>query len=137
MEGVVYRQYLIRIQIINWIINLFRSSPELCTYEGLMDELNEWMLSDTCARDGCDNLLWGYKSNAFYCADRCRYYVRDRKPKKMAYRKKYENTPERKAYMMKYGKKRNQTPERKAYMKAYWKKYHARKKAEAKPEAPA
>ena len=68
MEEVDVRQLLIRITIINWFIDLFRSNPELIfTYNDWLDEINEWFLSDVCALEGCGNSLLGYPSHAFYC----------------------------------------------------------------------
>ena len=85
MEGVEFRQYLIRITIINWLVSLFRTSPELCTYEGLMDELAEWLWSDICTLEGCDNLLLGYPATALFCCDAHRDRSRNKTPGRKAY----------------------------------------------------
>ena len=126
------RQYLIRIAVINWLLSLFKANPELCTYEGLMDELAAWLLSDTCAREGCDNPLIGYPSNAFYCSDYCRYKARFEKPQRKAYNKIYSlairQLPESKAYQRDYQKAWHEAhPD---YQRDYQRDYRARKKAE-------
>ena len=138
MEGVDLRQYLIRIAVIQWLLSLFRANPDLCTNESLMQELAEWLWSDVCCLEGCDNPLLGYRSDAFFCCD----VHRVQSPERKAYMLTYGRTPERKAYHKKYNKVRQQTPEvkakekarrqtpkRKAYMKAYMKAWYLRKKA--------
>ena len=126
MEGVEFRQYLIRIAIINWLVNLFRSNPELCTYEGLMDELAKWLWSDTCALEGCENLMLEYPSNAFYCSrahatkawfERHPIYSWEYKqsPEYKDAQKAYNKTPERRAKRLAI----QQTPEYKEYAKDY------------------
>ena len=63
------------------------------TYDDWLDEINEWFLSDVCALEGCDNPLLGYKWNAIYCCDACRWKARDQTPERIA----YYQSPERKA----------------------------------------
>jgi len=138
-DGAAFRQYLIRIAVINWLLSLFKANPELCTYEGLMDELAEWLLSDTCALEGCDNPLIGYKITAFFCCHEHAKKAWDEANKRKDYHKAYNQTPERKAW----NKARTQTPEYKEYKKDYdraryktpeyrdyQRDYYARKKAE-------
>ena len=139
MEGVEFRQHLIRIQIINWLVSLFIKSPELFTHRDMMDELAEWLWSDVCWLEGCDNLMMGYRSDAFYCCkahfqkeysktpERIVYYKLLRQlPENKEYHKKYSRTPEARANQ----KDHRQTPKVKAYQKAYQKAYYLRKKAE-------
>ena len=119
-------------------MRLFEFFSGAKAYEGLMDELAEWMWSDTCALEGCENSLLGYKSNAFYCcpAHTQKAWHEENEEYWKAYQKEYQQTPEYKAYrespeykayQKAYDKARSQTPEYKARKKAY----RARKKAEA------
>ena len=153
MDEVDFRQYLIRITFINWLVNLFIRNPELFTNRDLMDELAELMWSDTCALDGCDNSLLGYMVTAFFCCpkhatkayrqspeykanmkayDKARAQTPERKASQKAIMKAYNQTPQRKASNKAYNKAYKQTSEYKAYQKVYNKAYYARKKAEAK-----
>jgi hypothetical protein len=93
MEGVDFRQYLIRIAIINWLLSLFRADPDLCTHESLMQELAEWLWSDVCALEGCDNPMLGYRSHAIYCSPACR----KSSPEYKAHQSIYNKTPKRRA----------------------------------------
>jgi len=117
LESVELRQYLIRIAIINWLVSLFIKSPELFTHRDMMDELAEWLWSDTCALEGCENPLLGYAYNARCCCE-----------------EHYEQLPETQAYRMAFHKAYRSTPKRKDYQKAYHrvydKAYSARKKVE-------
>ena len=117
------RQYLIRIAVINWLLSLFKANPELCTYEGLMDELAAWLLSDVCALEGCDNPLIGYPSTAFYCCEEHRS-------------KAYNQIPEHKAMQRGYGLARRQTPEYKASEKARWQTPEYKANARARQQTP-
>ena len=46
-----------------------------------------------CALEGCDTVLLGYSSKAFFCSDACRWRDRDQTPERIA----YYQSPERKA----------------------------------------
>ena len=138
MEGIAFRQYLIRIAVINWLLSLFKANPELCTYEGLMDELAAWLLSDTCALEGCDNPLLGYISSAFFCCNKHgarAYYANmsdeDKEHRKALEKEHYEANKEKIIASVAAWKKanpekvkatektyrQNMTPEQKAYQK--------------------
>jgi len=110
------RQYLIRIAVINWLLSLFKANPELCTYEGLMDELAAWLLSDTCALEGCDNPLIGYPWNALFCCEEhwsIAYWTPEQIEKRLASGRKEGMTPEQIEKKNANGRKyyANRTPE--------------------------
>ena len=126
------RQYLIRIAVINWLLSLFKANPELCTYEGLMDELAAWFLSDTCALEGCENPLIGYKSDAFYCSDACgkRAWDEANLEHSRDYNKAHYHTPAGKAVRTRANNKYRQSVNGKAKRNKNSAEYRARKKAE-------
>ena len=92
-----------------------------------MDELAAWLWSDTCALDGCENLLLGYPWNALYCCRAHRDKVRAQTPERKASEKARRQTPQYKATRKAHyqtpeykaaNKARKQTPEYKAAIKA-------------------
>ena len=126
MEGVALRQYMMRIAVINWLLSLFKANPELFTHRDLMDELAEWLWSDTCALEGCENLRLGMRADAFYCSHTCacRGWYKEHPD----YWNEY-GTPERRAAKYQGKKKWRQTPAGKASRVKSSKRWYAKKKA--------
>ena len=125
----------LRFQIFLWLLNYWRMyRPEHFDMSDAWREICESMPPiPVCALEGCDTLLFGYNSGAFYC---CNAHAKkgwfEENPAYMkAYMKDYQQTPERKAIRNAY----QQTPEYKAWKKEYQKNYHQTPEVKTKDRA--